>query len=351
MWLAIGIVSVPLFAFGLWSLVVESRRFIRARNAGELLRLPVVARQELTFVNAGPVVLQFESRAVHSALRGLEFQLLENASGRELRGRRVWFTSLRRARSGARNVEYLRYDVESPGLHRLEITGLDERHLEPQHAVVFARPLDRAVARFVIALTLSLVAIVAGAVASALALSESANVLQRAVWLLEGGRIGEGRALPRYQADLESWREVRIRTVQLSLRVPDNWREEVRTDARLILRSLTENVTETLRIQCVPVPDRSTPEAWVQKTFRTAQEMFERGDIEGYEERRLDDVDGVLLIGAASAPHLSWIGFRQVGSQLLRIELDFSAEFREGASSASEAHFSLVLDTVHFGGD
>jgi hypothetical protein len=95
----------------------------RSASGVELARGPLVARQDLRLDVAGPVVLHGEGPHRTRRFAGLSFRLTDLVTGRRVPERRVW---LRTTTAGAARVRLalMRFDLERPGVYRLDVEGL-----------------------------------------------------------------------------------------------------------------------------------------------------------------------------------------------------------------------------------
>jgi hypothetical protein len=98
-------------------------RLRRAAGGPELARLPLAATHELRIDEAGPVVLHGEGPRFTRRFGGLQFRLLDRMGGTRVAERRPWLRTT--VAGGARVRQALvRFDVPTPGVYVLEVSGL-----------------------------------------------------------------------------------------------------------------------------------------------------------------------------------------------------------------------------------
>jgi len=137
------IMTLPALAAALASALVVLAVAIAAlrRIAGgvEVARGPLVARQELRIDVAGPVVLHGEGPHLTRRFAGLTFRLADRATGQRVPARRVWMRTTTAGRSRVR-LALMRFDLERPGVYRLDVDGLAPTADDAACAVVVTPP-------------------------------------------------------------------------------------------------------------------------------------------------------------------------------------------------------------------
>lgn len=159
-WILLGTPLIFLAAFGLWTTITG---VIAVSRRARLFSVPLDARQEISFDEAGRVALSMEAPRFSRQFAGARFELYD-LDGLRVAGR----PSLLRKHTmglGTVRMELSTFDIPHPGRYRLIITGLGPAgSREPGHALVFMRPHTVQTAAYVAGIALSAAVLIASLV-------------------------------------------------------------------------------------------------------------------------------------------------------------------------------------------
>lgn len=149
--IAIGALGFGLFAFLLVQCIAG---VIRTGRQARLFSVPLVERQEVTFAEAGRVVLAMEGPLLSRRFAGLEYELV-GPDGAKAPQRSALFRARTTGFSKAR-LELKVFEVRVPGRYVFRILGLAGAQLgDAEHRMVFTRPHLATSLAYVVGIVLS----------------------------------------------------------------------------------------------------------------------------------------------------------------------------------------------------
>jgi hypothetical protein len=131
--------SWPVFGLGVYLLWFFILTVVRLGDRNRLCSLPLEARQNADFPEAGRVILWMEGPLFSTRCRGLSFDLT-GSDGSLLKGRMILFRQASSGFSTAR-ITLGVFTIPSPGTYILNTRGLgDPRAGDEKHRLIFMRP-------------------------------------------------------------------------------------------------------------------------------------------------------------------------------------------------------------------
>lgn len=341
------LLTVPLACAALGGIVLLARRLARGLRDAVLVRVPVVAEQEVELA-AGPWVLHVETPLFSRRMRGLRFGLLERSMHREVRLGRVW---IHQRPGGLRRVSLAvrRFTITLPGPHLLRTDGLRAGTDYTDCALLVARPSGA----LLVGHTLGMLALGWVAVASIVASIVAVGGPDLAGWRVAEGPPVElpgdvaregGRTLRVGDAPTMAWRQTYWAAQRLWVAVPGTWEVRMSNDRELDLRE-RGRPAPYLVVTVMPVDLGLTPEALLAVHLRSAAEQLASGEIDGYAVRTLGTVTGVAWT-SDRAERIAWIGVRRIGDREALITLLLGAP--AGDFARSEPALGAILASVRF---
>jgi hypothetical protein len=139
-------VSPPFFALAVLLLALFISSAARVVRQAHIVSVPLQARHDVEFAEAGRVVLCSEGPRITRRFAGLGYGLAE-PDGAAVKGRRVWFRAITAGFSKARMM-LMTFDIPRPGRYVLRVRGLEtDWRPDGRYAIAFMRPhLARSVA-------------------------------------------------------------------------------------------------------------------------------------------------------------------------------------------------------------
>ncbi len=150
-WIWIGVPLMLAAALGLWMTITGVMSLTRL---SKLSSVPLVAKQEVGFDEAGQVALSMEGPRFTTRFAGAGFEMY-GLDGQRVPSR----PSLMRKRTmgvSTITMELLTFDIPRPGRYHLVVTGLVQPSpSDPAHSVVFMRPHTARTVAYVVGIVLS----------------------------------------------------------------------------------------------------------------------------------------------------------------------------------------------------
>ena len=133
LWIAPPLMCIAALALGL--LIRSEVRLVRE---AKILSVPLVAEQDVDFLEAGRMVLCMEGPRFSRRFAGLDYEL--TTDGAPVEGRTAWFHARTTGVSRAR-MELRVYEIPHPGRYVLWVRGLGAAQArDAEHQFVFTRP-------------------------------------------------------------------------------------------------------------------------------------------------------------------------------------------------------------------
>ncbi len=131
-------IGVGLMLLGMVTMLVAVMQILRVSDQSVVVRLPLAAEHTIRFDSPAAYVLQLEGPHFTTVFAGLQYSMIENATGREVT---TFPIILRSTRSGFSQVRMSirRFFVENAGDHTLRVTGLREDRVRPEMGLVFSK--------------------------------------------------------------------------------------------------------------------------------------------------------------------------------------------------------------------
>lgn len=161
--------TVGLAILGAALLAYAIVRLLAAVRASVIVRLPAVSEQDVTFAQAGQVVLYIETTHLGTAFAGVDFAM-RDAGGREVPSAPIIFRTKVSGFSRVR-LSVRAFDIANPGRYRLVATGVAPGRDMSQCALVFARPFVGTMVLWILGIVFGGVALIGGTVLTALHLA------------------------------------------------------------------------------------------------------------------------------------------------------------------------------------
>src|ERR1700752_2924449 len=143
--IAIAILGAALLAYAI-------ARLLAVVRASILVRLPAVAEQDVTFAEAGTVVLCIELPHFGTAFAGVDFTM-HDATGRDLPSTPIVFRTKVSGFSRVR-LSVRAFEIPRAGRYRLVAHGIAPGRDMSDAALVFTRPFAAAMVLWILAITL-----------------------------------------------------------------------------------------------------------------------------------------------------------------------------------------------------
>jgi hypothetical protein len=132
-------IAPPLMCLSALLLGLFIRSEVRLVKEAKVLSVPLVAEQNIEFLEAGRVVLCVEGPRFSTRFAGLSYELSTN-DGAPIEGRTAWFHATTTGVKWAR-VEVRLYEIPHPGLYVLRVQRLGPAQArDAEHRLVFMRP-------------------------------------------------------------------------------------------------------------------------------------------------------------------------------------------------------------------
>ena len=148
-----------------WSI----RRLVAVVRSSILVRVPVLAEQDVTLAQAGTVVLCIEAPHFGTQFAGVDFAMRDSA-GRDVPSAPIVFrakvSGFSRVRLSVRS-----FDIARPGRYRLVANGIAPGRDMSEAAVVLTRPFVGAMVLWILGTTLGGMALIGGTVLTSLRLA------------------------------------------------------------------------------------------------------------------------------------------------------------------------------------
>jgi hypothetical protein len=158
--------TVGLAILGATLLAYAIVRLLAVVRASVIVRLPAVPEQDVTFGQAGPVVLCIETTHFGTAFAGVDFAM-RDASGRELPSAPILFRTKVSGFSRVR-LSVRAFDITRAGRYRLISTGISPARDMSQSALVFVRPFVGAMVLWILGIVFGGMCLIGGIVLTAL---------------------------------------------------------------------------------------------------------------------------------------------------------------------------------------
>ena len=132
-------IAPPLMCIGALLLVFFIWSEVRLVKEAKVLSVPLVAEQNLEFLEAGRVVLCMEGPRFSRRYAGLDYELTTDSRA-PVEGRTAWFHARTTGVSRAR-MELQVYEIPHPGRYILRVHNLGAAQAgDAEHRLVFTRP-------------------------------------------------------------------------------------------------------------------------------------------------------------------------------------------------------------------
>lgn len=143
--------SIPVFVLGVFLLILCITGLVKTVRKAKLFSMPLRDRQEITFPEAGRVVLAMEGPLLTQWVSTLNFELT-GPDGRIVKNRPVLFrlrtTGLKKTR-----IELKIYEITCPGRHIFQITCFQgDNPSNSPYQLVFTRPHLKTVILYILGL-------------------------------------------------------------------------------------------------------------------------------------------------------------------------------------------------------
>jgi hypothetical protein len=142
-------------------------RLVAVVRASVIVRLPAIAEQDVTFAEAGPVVLCIEQPQLSGALSGVDFAM-RDGFGHDVPSTPIIFRTKVAGFSRVR-LSVRSFEIAHAGRYRLIANGIASGQANPSAAIVFARPFAGAMVLWILGIVLGGFGLIGGIVLTALA--------------------------------------------------------------------------------------------------------------------------------------------------------------------------------------
>lgn len=347
-----ALLAVAVIPVGITLVGFMVARLVRLARQPALATVPVVARQAVTFAEAGAAELAIEGPRFTSRFAGLGYELVD-ASGTQVPIDNLWART-QTSGVGSTRLSLKRLTVPRPGTYELRISGLAPDGDYSGCSIAFVRPIGLQVAATIPAL-LGAVGLTGAsiAIASALLLAGGGST---AVDPVDGASAPPmpavleqhgGRALAADGTRLAGAKELVWPILQMRVQLPADWIVQKMSSTELDVRDPTTPSTYVLA-RVTPMPAGPSVSDYVQAHVTHAREQLATDVVAGYATKPIGTVPGVVTLERRSGDAwlVVWTGFEpaQLGSLSITILLGATdADFKR-----DERLLGAILDSVRF---
>ncbi len=134
------LISVLLLGIGvalLWFFILT---VVRLEQKNRIRSVPLVAKQDVEFAEAGRVVLGVEGPFLTTRFGSLSYELV-GSDGMSMPGQRRWLRTRTTSLKRIVHLEIADFEIRYPGRYALRIQGLgDPRPEDVHHRIIFTKP-------------------------------------------------------------------------------------------------------------------------------------------------------------------------------------------------------------------
>jgi hypothetical protein len=159
--------SIAAIFLGVVVLCLCIARIFRLLRESEVARVPAAAEATVTLSAPGTYVLHVDQPRFNMAMLGAKFELLDEATGADVRSSPIIFrTTVSGLSTASVSVRY--FEIEHAGAYRLLVTGIDSRTDLSQVHLILTRPYAVPLMLLILATVLGGMFLIGGLVFTAL---------------------------------------------------------------------------------------------------------------------------------------------------------------------------------------